>query len=179
MFGERIKAKREEFGLTRKELALRIMSTPQTIKLWELEQAQPTITDFIILAEEFNTSIDWLAGVIDYEDDAEYDEDGEDGEDDEEECDDCDDFLTCKIVPHMQNFMGDNADNAYIHVQLDISSDIDDCVIYSGNVLSVLTAINMLFRSLSKETKVDYYDLVAMMATMYTESECDGLFDSE
>ena len=168
MYGERIKQKREEFGLTRKDLALRIMSTPQTIQLWEMEQIQPTITDFIILAEEFETSIDWLVGAVE-------DEDG----DGEHTCEGCDDFIECKLLPHMHSFVENNTEAAYIHVQLAIEGGDEDCVIYTGSTTAILSTINMLLRSLSEETKTDYYDLVALMASVYARSELGGMFDSE
>ena len=167
MYGERIKAKREEFGLTRKELAIRVMSTPQVIKLWETEQVQPTMSDFIILAEEFETSIDWLVGLV-----------GDD-EDEEENCAECDGFLQCKVVPHMHKFIESNDDTAYIHVQIDPDDDDRDAVIYSGNILAVLIAVNILLKSLSKKSNADYYDIVAMMASIYAKSELGELFDGE
>lgn len=166
MYGERIKQKREEFGLTRKELALRIMSTPETIQWWETDQIQPTITDFIILAEEFQTSIDWLVGLTD-------------SEDDEHECEDCEDFLQCKLIPHMHNFIKNNEESAYVHIQLAIEGEDEDCVIYAGSTTAILSTINMLLKSLSTEAKADYYDLVALMASVYTKSELGGIFGDE
>ena len=166
MYGERIKQKREEFGLTREELALRIMSTPQTIELWESSKIQPTISDFIILANELETSIDWLVGLVM-------------DEEDEHECEDCDDFIECKLLPHMHNFVKSNEEAAYVHVQLAIEGEGEDCVIYAGSTTAVLSTINMLLRSLSRETKTDYYDLVALMASVYAKSELGGIFGDE
>lgn len=172
MYGERIKEKRKEFGLTREDLALRFMQTTQTIKLWEEEQIEPSITELIILATDFNTSIDWLVGKIDDEVDDEND-------DSEENCEECEDFLECKLIPHMHNFIENNEEAAYVHAQLAIDGEDEDCVIYSGSTTAILSTINMLLKSLSIESKADYYDLVALMASVYTKSELGGLFGDD
>lgn len=172
MYGDRIREKREEFGLSRKELAIRLTTSPQNIKLWEEELIAPTIPDLIMLATEFETTIDWLVGAVDDEIDADLD-------DEEHNCEDCDEFLECKLLPHMSNYMHNNDEAAYIHVQLAEDGKDEDCVIYAGNTKSVLSLINVLLKSISDESNIDYYDLVASMASAHARMELGGFFDED
>lgn len=154
MYGKRIKYKRRLFGLTRDELAERIGAVPIDIQLWEEEQMEPQIQDLINLAAEFETSVDWLIGAIDDCDDS-------------AECEVCDEFMECKLIPHMQNFIEENDEPAYIHIQMSENEDNDGNFIFSGTVSAVLSAINLLLKSLSNECGIDYYDIVAWMASSY------------
>ena len=85
MYGERIKEMWLSYELSREELAKQVMTTPLNIKLWEEEKVEPTINDLIVLANSFETTVDWIIGVTD-----------EDCEEDHE-CKDCEEFLSCKL----------------------------------------------------------------------------------
>lgn len=172
MYGDRIREKREEFGLTRKELAIRLVTSPQNIELWEDELIAPTIPDLILLATEFETTIDWLVGLTDDEGDTDLD-------DEEHNCEDCDDFLECKLLPHMSNYMNNNDEAAYIHVQLAEDGEDEDCVIYAGSTKSVLALVNILLNSVSNESNINYYDLVTLMASAHAKTELGGFFGED
>lgn len=165
MYGKRIKEKRKLFGLTRKQLATRICTAPLNIKLWEEEQIEPTIADLIIMASEFNTTIDWLVGV-------------EEDCDEEYVCEDCKEFIDCKVTPHMEYYINKHKsdDPAYMHIQLTMDGGDDDCVLYSGKTAALLSCVNMMLDSLSEECSINYYDIVAMLASAHASSELGELF---
>ena len=167
MYGERIKEMRLSYELSREELAKQIMTTPLNIKLWEEEKVEPTINDLIVLANSFETTVDWIIGVTD-----------EDCEEDHE-CKDCEEFLSCKLLPHMNHYMSHNDDPAYIHVQLALNDKSEDCVVYSGRTNSVLSAMNLLLTNLAAEMNTNYYDLVALMASVQAKSELEDLMGDE
>ena len=162
MYGERIREKRKEFGLTRKELASRVMSTPQMIRLWEEEKMAPSIDDLVILAEDFNISVDWLLGLTDYE------------EEEEHSCETCDGFIECKLVPHMHQYTEENDDAGYVHIQVALDEDGEDALVYSGSTEAVLCAANLLLDSVASEIGMNYFDLVAMMASAHARADLGG-----
>lgn len=167
MYGERIKEMRLSYELSREELAKQVMTTPLNIKLWEEEKVEPTINDLIVLANSFETTVDWIIGATD-----------EDCEEDHE-CKDCEEFLSCKLLPHMSHYMAHNDDPAYIHVQLALNDKSEDCVVYSGRTNSVLSAMNLLLTNLAAEMNTNYYDLVALMASVQAKSELEDLMGDE
>lgn len=60
--GKRLKALREEYGVTQKELADRLSLTPKAISFYELDKREPTGEVLIALANMFHTSTDYLLG---------------------------------------------------------------------------------------------------------------------
>ena len=64
-FGERLRELRKENGLGQIELAKRIGVGKSIISLWETNSCEPTLSKLIILANFFNVSIDYLAGLED------------------------------------------------------------------------------------------------------------------
>ena len=62
MNGKRLKALREEYGVTQKELADRLSLTPKAISFYELDKREPTGEVLIALANMFHTSTDYLLG---------------------------------------------------------------------------------------------------------------------
>ena len=63
-FAPRIKAKREELGLSQNEVAA-LTDIPQA-KLSKIEtgKQEPTLEDLGRLAQLYNTSLNWLLGVV-------------------------------------------------------------------------------------------------------------------
>lgn len=190
MYGERIRARREALGFSLKKLASLIETPVKDIALWESEQKPPSIPELISLSKALIATVDWLVGASDenmYDEefdleeffgeefeeyfDDEFDEDEEDLDEDEEgdEEDEYENFVRNEIIPHMKYFASSNNDAAYIHVQLTDEGSAGDCVIYTGSTDAVLSCINLLIRSLSKEAKINYYDLVSFMATANAE----------
>ena len=170
MYGERIRKLRESLRLTRTDFAVAIGSTAMKIYQWEEESSEPTITDLIIMAAKFETSVDWLVGAAEdyniYDGGNEYEE-----EDDESNCDECEDFLHCKLIPHMQKYAENNEDAAYIHIQLATDGDDEDCIIFSGRAQSILSAINILIKSLADKSKTDYHEIIGMMTDSFDHTD--------
>ncbi len=63
-FGERLKTLRLEKGLGQIELAKALDVGKSIISLWERDKCEPTLTNLIAIAQFFNVSIDYLAGLI-------------------------------------------------------------------------------------------------------------------
>ena len=63
-FGERLKTLRMEKGLGQIELAKALDVGKSIISLWERDKCEPTLTNLIAIAQFFNVSIDYLAGLI-------------------------------------------------------------------------------------------------------------------
>lgn len=63
-FGERLKTLRLEKGLGQIELAKALNVGKSIISLWERDKCEPTLTNLIAIAQFFNVSIDYLAGLI-------------------------------------------------------------------------------------------------------------------
>lgn len=166
MYGKRIEEKRKMLGLTRKQLATRVNTVPLNIRLWEEEKIEPTIANLIILAAEFNTTIDWLVGATEEDSEIDY------------VCEDCDEFIDCKITPHLECYMNKHKDEdpAYIHIQVAIDGDDDDCFLYAGKANALFSCVNILLNSLSDECSMNYYDILAMLASAHAGSELGELF---
>lgn len=163
MYGTRIKEKREQLGLTRAELAKRVATVPLNIKLWEEERIEPGIADLIVLASDFDTTVDWLIGMTDDEE--------------EENCELCDEFVECKVMPHFDEYMARNKKNSpvYIHVQLSDDEEDENCVVRGGSIAALTAAISGLLEDISQECGVDYYDLVSVMAEAHAKSDIEGM----
>ncbi len=63
-FGERLKTLRLEKGPGQIELAKALDVGKSIISLWERDKCEPTLTNLIAIAQFFNVSIDYLAGLI-------------------------------------------------------------------------------------------------------------------
>jgi len=64
-FAERLKDLRQEKGLTIQGLARKVNIGSSSISRWENEQAEPKITQIVILSEFFGVTIDYLMGLED------------------------------------------------------------------------------------------------------------------
>lgn len=64
-FGDKLKALRKEAGLGQIALANALEVGKSVISLWELNKADPTLTNLIKIAKYFQVSIDYLAGLED------------------------------------------------------------------------------------------------------------------
>lgn len=62
-FGQRLIELRAEKKLSQHALALELGVGKSVISLWELDKADPTLTNLIKIAEFFDVSIDYLAGL--------------------------------------------------------------------------------------------------------------------
>ncbi len=60
--GERIRAKREELGLSQSELARKVGLTRQGLCKYELDRADPRLFNAMCIAEALGVSLDYLAG---------------------------------------------------------------------------------------------------------------------
>ena len=65
IFGKRLKEARLEAGLYMWQLARKIGVSKNTILHWELGHNLPKLDGLMLLADELNVSIDWLAGRTD------------------------------------------------------------------------------------------------------------------
>lgn len=66
-FGKRLKDLRLDNGLGQEELAKNIHVSKGIISLWENGLREPCLSSLIAVAKYFEVSIDYLAGLIDYE----------------------------------------------------------------------------------------------------------------
>lgn len=64
-FGERLKELRKERGLGQIALAAALGVGKSSISLWERGESEPTLTNLITIAQYFDVTLDWLAGLID------------------------------------------------------------------------------------------------------------------
>ena len=64
-FSERLKELREEAGLSQIELAKLVKLSKSAIAYWELGQRVPSLEAVIVLADYFNVSLDYIAGLDD------------------------------------------------------------------------------------------------------------------
>lgn len=62
MFSYRLKQLRENLGITQDELAKKLNLTQSTIAYYENGRKMPTLENAIIIANLFNTSLDYLVG---------------------------------------------------------------------------------------------------------------------
>ena len=67
VFSERLKDLRTEKGLSQAQLALELKNkvTHSAIGLWELGKRVPNLDAVILLAQYFNVSLDYIAGLED------------------------------------------------------------------------------------------------------------------
>ena len=67
-FPERLKELRESKGLSQIQLAKKLNNevTNSAIAMWETNQRVPNLLAVITLAQFFNVSIDYLAGLVDF-----------------------------------------------------------------------------------------------------------------
>ena len=66
-FGERLKALREDAGLSQRALAKELGLGNTTISAWESNQIPPTLPRLILIAQYFGVTIDFLACIKDSE----------------------------------------------------------------------------------------------------------------
>ena len=64
-FGERLKELRKEHGLGQIALAAALGVGKSSISLWERGESEPTLTNLITIAQYFDVTLDWLAGLTD------------------------------------------------------------------------------------------------------------------
>ncbi len=62
-FAERLKELREDKGLSQAKLAKEVNMTQAAIGLWELGKRVPNLDAVIILANYFNVSLEYIAGL--------------------------------------------------------------------------------------------------------------------
>lgn len=62
-FGEKLKALRIEKGLGQVQLAKELKVSKSVISLWETGGSEPTLSNLAKIANYFNVSIDYLAGI--------------------------------------------------------------------------------------------------------------------
>ena len=62
---EVIKIRRNELGMTQKDLAERVGVTEATVSRWESGESDPSLSFGILLADYFNVSVDYLVGQTD------------------------------------------------------------------------------------------------------------------
>ena len=62
MYGEKIKAKRKAMGLSQEDLAEKLGVTRQAVSKWEMDRAQPTMTNLRELAEVFSVNMAYFIG---------------------------------------------------------------------------------------------------------------------
>ena len=62
MYGEKIKAKRKAMGLSQEDLAEKLGVTRQAVSKWEMDRAQPTMTNLRELARIFSVDMAYFIG---------------------------------------------------------------------------------------------------------------------
>lgn len=62
MYGEKIKAKRKAMGLSQEDLAEKLGVTRQAVSKWEMDRAQPTMTNLRELARVFSVDMAYFIG---------------------------------------------------------------------------------------------------------------------
>ena len=63
-FGERLRYLREEKGVGQVQMAKDIDVGKSVISARELDKCEPTLGNLVRLAEYFDVSLDWLAGLV-------------------------------------------------------------------------------------------------------------------
>jgi transcriptional regulator with XRE-family HTH domain len=58
--GRRLRALRLEYEQTQTDVAKATLCTVTAISLWELGKTEPTLSNLIMLADHFDTTLDWL-----------------------------------------------------------------------------------------------------------------------
>ena len=64
-FSDLIRQKREAKGWTQKELAQRLYVSDKTISRWETGMQMMGVDKYVVLAEHYNISVDYLLGLTD------------------------------------------------------------------------------------------------------------------
>jgi len=67
-FADRLREIREEYKMTQLDVAKAIGTTKQTVSRWETNFCEPDLETVLKLAQLFKVSIDYLFGLINYED---------------------------------------------------------------------------------------------------------------
>lgn len=62
-FGEKLKELRQEKNLGQIQLAKELGVGKSVISLWELDHCEPTLSNLVKIAQFFEVSIDYLAGL--------------------------------------------------------------------------------------------------------------------
>ena len=65
IFGERLRALRQEKGIGQVQLAKDLDVGKSIISLWEIGRCEPTLSRLVSIAQYFHVSIDYLAGLKD------------------------------------------------------------------------------------------------------------------
>lgn len=65
VFGERLRALRQEKGIGQVQLAKDLDVGKSIISLWEIGRCEPTLSRLVLIAQYFHVSIDYLAGLKD------------------------------------------------------------------------------------------------------------------
>lgn len=65
LFGERLKALREEQGLTQKSLAEKLFVSIPTLSHWECGYQEPSFKDLVLICDFFEVEADYLLGRLD------------------------------------------------------------------------------------------------------------------
>ncbi len=65
VFGERLRALRQEKGIGQVQLAKDLDVGKSIISLWEIGRCEPTLSRLVSIAQYFHVSIDYLAGLKD------------------------------------------------------------------------------------------------------------------
>ena len=63
VFGERLRALRQEQGLGQVRLAKELDVGKSIISLWEMGRCEPTLSKLVSIAQYFHVTIDYLAGL--------------------------------------------------------------------------------------------------------------------
>ncbi len=63
VFGERLRALRQERGIGQIQLAKELDVGKSIISLWEIGRCEPTLSKLIAISQYFHVSIDYLAGL--------------------------------------------------------------------------------------------------------------------
>ena len=183
MYGEYIRNVREQKGLSQKELAFKTNIPLEKIINYEDNLSEPTTSQLVEIAKALETSIDILLGYKLWEYDEEFNDfmnyllsDDEDDDSDEgceeldEECDECDSFAECMVRPHMETFLDNNEEAAYIHLEIG-GEHISTLVGGRGGELTA--GINLIIEEMCKQSGQDYYDFLKTMAEVRTRCVLD------
>ncbi len=63
VFGERLRALRQEKGIGQIQLAKELDVGKSIISLWEIGRCEPTLSKLVAISQYFHVSIDYLAGL--------------------------------------------------------------------------------------------------------------------
>lgn len=63
VFGERLRALRQEKGIGQIQLAKELDVGKSIISLWEIGRCEPTLSKLVAISQYFHVTIDYLAGL--------------------------------------------------------------------------------------------------------------------